>query len=90
MTIAEMANADHATITGGIAEAHLMITADVGVARHLHRHWRPGPVLVACGPGNNGGDGYVIGETLAAAGWPVRLAALGAPGEGAARAMSAA
>ncbi|MEC8026959.1 MAG: NAD(P)H-hydrate dehydratase [Pseudomonadota bacterium] len=90
LTVAEMGGADRLTIAAGTAETTLMTAAGSGVARHLQRHWRPAPVLVACGPGNNGGDGYVIADVLAAAGWPVHVAALGAPGKGAAGAMRAA
>ncbi|HET8997606.1 MAG TPA: NAD(P)H-hydrate dehydratase, partial [Acetobacteraceae bacterium] len=52
------------------------------VARAVMRAFRPCRTLVLCGPGNNGGDGYVAARLLAQGGWPVALAALAAPRTG--------
>ncbi len=38
----------------------LMENAGRGISDLMQREPLSGPVLIACGPGNNGGDGYVI------------------------------
>ncbi len=74
-----MAQVDSTAIASGIAGATLMEHAGAAVVRAMIERLPPGRVLVLCGPGNNGGDGYVVGRRLAGAGWPVRIAALDDP-----------
>jgi len=57
----------------------LMQVAGGAVARAVMERFAPRRVLVMCGGGNNGGDGYVAAEALRLAGWAVRVGALAAP-----------
>jgi hydroxyethylthiazole kinase-like uncharacterized protein yjeF len=54
-----------------------MEKAGFGVADTISRRWPAQPLVVLCGPGNNGGDGFVAARVLAERGWPVRVALLG-------------
>jgi NAD(P)H-hydrate epimerase len=77
LRVAQMEEADRLTVQGGTPGIELMQNAGSAVAREIVRRWAPRPTVVLCGPGNNGGDGFVVARVLAAAGWPVRIALAG-------------
>lgn len=79
LTVAEMGRADAAAIAAGTPGPVLMERAGAAVADAVCARFRPRPVIVLCGPGNNGGDGYVAARLLKARGWPVEVAALAPP-----------
>jgi ADP-dependent NAD(P)H-hydrate dehydratase / NAD(P)H-hydrate epimerase len=77
LTADEMYMADKLAIEGGISGVDLMENAGHAIVREMVSRLEPGPVAVLCGPGNNGGDGFVVARILSEAGWPTRLALLG-------------
>ena len=78
LSVAEMYAADRAAMVRGISGDRLMESAGRAVVDEIRRRWADRFTVVLCGPGNNGGDGFVVARLLADAGWKVRVALLGA------------
>ncbi|UVK45241.1 NAD(P)H-hydrate dehydratase [Mesorhizobium sp. AR07] len=78
---AEMSEADRLTIAAGPTDGiGLMRRAGEAVAAEILKHFPAAAhVHVLCGPGNNGGDGYVVARILAASGVGTTVWASGAP-----------
>jgi hydroxyethylthiazole kinase-like uncharacterized protein yjeF len=89
LTVAEMGQADAAAIAAGTPGSELMERAGAAVADAICARFRPQPTVVLCGPGNNGGDGYVVARLLKARGWSLDVRALAGPGADDARAARA-
>ncbi|HKN27694.1 MAG TPA: NAD(P)H-hydrate dehydratase [Roseiarcus sp.] len=78
LTPAEMGEADRMTIAAGTAGIVLMEAAGLAVADEVLRVARSrGRIAVLCGPGNNGGDGFVAARLLAERGYAVEFGLLG-------------
>ena len=79
LTAAEMRAAEDRAIAAGTSVEVLMERAGRAVAEAVLRIGAGAETLILCGPGNNGGDGYVVARLLAERGIPVRVAASAEP-----------
>lgn len=75
LTAKQMRAAEQALFDAGMSVAELMEVAAGGAAEWIRRAAAGRSVTVLCGPGNNGGDGYVIARLLREAGNPVTVIA---------------
>ena len=75
LTVAQMQAAEQALIVAGSSVEALMQLAGESAAQWVWRLAAGRSVVVLCGPGNNGGDGYVIAEWLRVKGLPVQIVA---------------
>lgn len=79
LTNSEMAEADRLAPTYGVTGMTLMENAGQAVADVAEHMAAGAPITILCGPGNNGGDGFVAARLLQERGHDVRLALFGSP-----------
>lgn len=77
LTRAEATELDRLTIAFGAEGRTLMQRAGAAVMTVIEQHYEPTRCLVLCGTGKNGGDGFVVAESLRQAGWDVACIACG-------------
>lgn len=87
LTAAQMRAIEEAAIASGeVTGLELMERAGRGVVEAVFGHWpelaaTPHRAVVFCGPGNNGGDGFVVARLLKERGWEVALILYGDAGK---------
>ena len=76
LTVTEMGQADRLAVERGVPSLRLMQNAGAAVAGAVEAHYPKASVVVLCGPGNNGGDGFCAAAKLRERGFEVRVACL--------------
>ncbi len=88
LTSAEMRAVEQAAIaSGAVSGVTLMERAGVGVVEAIFETWpdlstraaSPHRAVILCGPGNNGGDGFVVARLLRRRGWKIQVFLHGNP-----------
>ena len=77
LSVDEMYTADAGAIAAGVNGETLMENAGRGLADAIVERWGAGQTVILCGPGNNGGDGFVAARHLEQAGFTITVALLG-------------
>jgi len=77
LTVSQMGQADRLAVASGLSAVDMMARAGGAVADEILTRSPMRPVVVLCGLGGNGGDGFVAARRLAEAGWPVTVALMG-------------
>lgn len=77
LTAAQMRQAEQISVQAGTPLIVLMERAGLAVAEQVMARYSKRPTIILCGPGNNGGDGFVAARHLSAKGWPVRILLFG-------------
>lgn len=77
LDVSQSGKADRLTVTGGISSIDMMENAGGAVAREIVQRWPRRNVTILCGPGNNGGDGFVVARHLSDLDWTVKVAMVG-------------
>ncbi|MFO7882701.1 MAG: NAD(P)H-hydrate dehydratase [Kosmotogaceae bacterium] len=68
----EMKRIDKETIEMGVPSLVLMESASIEVKNIINERYK-GKILILCGPGNNGGDGYALARRLLIEGYKVKV-----------------
>lgn len=73
LTTHTMQQAEKYADSHGTSYMVMMENAGKAIFDCVINNYKKQPVLILCGPGNNGGDGFVVARLLKQAGWSVKI-----------------